>query len=474
MSTELEFKRECEGLVREYFTHGVVTDVEDSLKELLGRPGWTGTRLGPRPRSIASRLLVAAGARARRARARRVHAQRGVSARDGGQARSHRGARPRRARARDGGADLERDALRRLREPRARRGRLRPAPGTGAESPPSTSRRAPDDLHVSWRARPWTAFSDQFLDESRGRHRARRRGAPRRGRRARRACPAPGGGFDFGGVWTRRTRGAAARAAARKRTRWRRVRGEPRRARGFAPRPVAAHVPFYHHDASRALVTAVEESRAKPRVAIRIVVCSRHLAPRAPCPARSSPTDRRLVAVALKEGVLDTPDAQEIFERLVAGAKAKGLAAGGALRGPPSASAATPATRGEWTMAARARRSATPALTERLTERAPRASRARAADAGGGHLMRLDSAPDLIARARAENRHAREEPRRAPRGGESPRRSRTAPLAGQGPARLEGIGGIGTDRGPIDLGSGPGPDRDQDRDRDRPRERRAA
>ena len=41
MSTELEFKRECEGLVREYFTHGVVTDVEDSLKELLGRPGWT-------------------------------------------------------------------------------------------------------------------------------------------------------------------------------------------------------------------------------------------------------------------------------------------------------------------------------------------------------------------------------------------------------------------------------------------------
>ena len=49
MSTELEFKRECEGLVREYFTHGVVTDVEDSLKELLGRPGWTehGEGLGP-------------------------------------------------------------------------------------------------------------------------------------------------------------------------------------------------------------------------------------------------------------------------------------------------------------------------------------------------------------------------------------------------------------------------------------------
>ena len=36
-----DFKRECEGLVREYFTHGVLDDVETSLRELLGRPGWT-------------------------------------------------------------------------------------------------------------------------------------------------------------------------------------------------------------------------------------------------------------------------------------------------------------------------------------------------------------------------------------------------------------------------------------------------
>ena len=40
MGTESDFKRECEGLVREYFTHGSLSDVEDSLKELLGRPGW--------------------------------------------------------------------------------------------------------------------------------------------------------------------------------------------------------------------------------------------------------------------------------------------------------------------------------------------------------------------------------------------------------------------------------------------------
>eukprot|EP00227_Mantoniella_beaufortii_P009347 CAMPEP_0197592014 /NCGR_PEP_ID=MMETSP1326-20131121/14436_1 /TAXON_ID=1155430 /ORGANISM="Genus nov. species nov., Strain RCC2288" /LENGTH=58 /DNA_ID=CAMNT_0043157631 /DNA_START=191 /DNA_END=364 /DNA_ORIENTATION=+ len=35
--SESDFKRECEALVREYFTHGILVEVEDSLKELLGR-----------------------------------------------------------------------------------------------------------------------------------------------------------------------------------------------------------------------------------------------------------------------------------------------------------------------------------------------------------------------------------------------------------------------------------------------------
>ena len=33
--SESDFKRDCEGLIREFFTHGVLDDVEDSLRELL-------------------------------------------------------------------------------------------------------------------------------------------------------------------------------------------------------------------------------------------------------------------------------------------------------------------------------------------------------------------------------------------------------------------------------------------------------
>ena len=42
-----DFKRDCEGLIREFFTHGVLDDVEDSLRELLTRPYRAApTRLG--------------------------------------------------------------------------------------------------------------------------------------------------------------------------------------------------------------------------------------------------------------------------------------------------------------------------------------------------------------------------------------------------------------------------------------------
>ena len=51
-SSGSDFKRECEALVREYFTHGVLADVEDNLKELLGRNSsgalaWGGEGLVP-------------------------------------------------------------------------------------------------------------------------------------------------------------------------------------------------------------------------------------------------------------------------------------------------------------------------------------------------------------------------------------------------------------------------------------------
>ena len=39
-SSESDFKAAAEGLIRQYFTHGSLADVEDSLLELLGRAQW--------------------------------------------------------------------------------------------------------------------------------------------------------------------------------------------------------------------------------------------------------------------------------------------------------------------------------------------------------------------------------------------------------------------------------------------------
>ena len=229
---------------------------------------------------------------------------------------------------------------------------------------------------------------------------------------------------------------------------------ESRDARAASRRLVALHVPFYHHElVRRALVTAVEESRAKPRVAKRVTELLAYLGAAGVVSGTQFAKGFARVAVALKELVLDTPDAQEVFERLVAGAKAKGLLPAGlsawaSFRVGGDASHARRMDDGGASAAG-----ATPALTERLTERAPRAGRARGGR-GGGHLMRLDSAPDLIALARSlKTAHAREEPRRAPPGERAP------PLA-NGAARGPGPGsplkGSGSGRG-IGTGIGTGP-----------------
>ena len=204
-----------------------------------GQAGVDGTRLGPRPRSIASRLLVAAGARARRARARRVHAQRGVSARDGGQARGHRGARPRRARARDGGAAPARSALRRRGEPRARRGRLRPAPTGAGVAHHRRPDRAGRPARLPGARGRGRRRQRPVPGRVRGRHRARRRGAPRRALGARRAAGAGRARSDFGGVGRPRG-GHGLRGRARDGRAGGGVRGEPGRARGFAAAGCAA------------------------------------------------------------------------------------------------------------------------------------------------------------------------------------------------------------------------------------------
>ena len=116
------------------------------------------------------------------------------------------------------------------------------------------------------------------------------------------------------------------------------------------------------------------------------------------------------VAVTLKDLALDTPDAQEIFERLVADARGKGLLPAGlsawasfrvggdvSRRSPASPEesrsspgGSLPAGGGVGGLDARHRGSDDDAG-------APRARGGR----GGGHLMRLDSAPDLIALARS-------------------------------------------------------------------------
>ena len=61
--TKGDFKRDCEGLIREFFTHGVLDDVEDSLRELLVRPVHAApTRLG----AIGGRTARALGRKAGR------------------------------------------------------------------------------------------------------------------------------------------------------------------------------------------------------------------------------------------------------------------------------------------------------------------------------------------------------------------------------------------------------------------------
>ena len=162
------------------------------------------------------------------------------------------------------------------------------------------------------------------------------------------------------------------------------------------------------------------------------------------------------VAVALKELVLDTPDAQEIFERLVAGAKAKGLLPAGlsAWASFRVGGDAGRARRMDDGGASAAERDAG-ANREDDRESAAREPRARGGR-GGGHLMRLDSAPDLIARARSLKTVALEKSLAAPPPGE-----RAPPLA-NGAARGPGPGSPlkGPGSGP---GSGPGAGQGSDR-----------
>ncbi len=449
MSTELEFKRECEGLVREYFTHGVVTDVEDSLKELLGRPGWTEhasvpDRGGRSPLASSSPLAPALGAPALGASTLSAASLRAMVVKRAVIAALDRGARER---------EMAAQLLRALRCA----GVVSRAHGEAGfdlllqalESLTIDVPTAPDDLHVFLaRAAVDGVVSDQFLDEC-----ADATGLDVEARRvalsARGALRAPGGRVRILAAWGG-PEGGTASAAAREMDALVAEYVESRDAREASRRLVALHVPFYHHElVRRALVTAVEESRAKPRVAKRVTELLAYLGAAGVVSGTQFAKGFARVAVALKELVLDTPDAQEIFERLVAGAKAKGLLPAGlsAWASFRVGGDAGRARRMDDGGASAAERDAG-ANREDDRESAAREPRARGGR-GGGHLMRLDSAPDLIALARSLKTVALEKSLAAPPPGE-----RAPPLA-NGAARGPGPGSPLKGPGP-GPGSGPG------------------
>ena len=427
MSTELEFKRECEGLVREYFTHGVVTDVEDSLKELLGRPGWT-ERASSRDRGgrSPSRRSSGLGRPPGGSSSSSPHASSPPSSHDRSSttlsAASLRAMVVKRAviAALDRGArerEMAAQLLRALRDSDV----LSRAHGEAGfdlllqalESLTIDVPNAPDDMHVFLaRAVVDGVVSDEFLDEC-----AYAAGLDVEARRvalsARGALRAPGGRARVLAAWGGPD-GSTALAAVREMDSLLAEYVASRDAREASRRLVSLHVPFYHHElVKRALVTAVEEARAKPRVTRRVTELLGYLGAAGIVSGTQFAKGFARVAVKLKDLALDTPDAREIFERLVADAKGKGLlpaglsawasfrAGGDASR--QSASSARPGSPGSRARGVghldAAGGSADESGATRRRESAP-APRARGGGRGG-HLMRLDSAPDLIALARS-------------------------------------------------------------------------
>jgi len=445
MSTELEFKRECEGLVREYFTHGVVTDVEDSLKELLGRPGWTehGEGLGPdrsdrtpphrsdgappgssssapyAPSPLAPSSLTTPSSLSAASLRAMVVKRAVIAALDRG------------AREREMAAQL----LRALRDKNV----ISRAHGEAGfdlllqalESLTIDVPNAPDDMHVFLaRAVVDGVVSDEYLEEC-----ADAAGLDVEARRvalsARGALRAPGGRERVLDAWGG-PEGGTASAAVREMDSLLAEYVESRDAREASRRLVSLHVPFYHHElVKRALVTAVEESYARPQVTRRVTELLGYLGAAGVVSGTQFAKGFARVAVALKELVLDTPDAQEIFERLVADARGRGLL-------PAGLSAwASFRVGGGGTGAALGRTDGDAMVRDRESASLPRARGGR----GGGHLMRLDSAPDLIALAQSLKTVGLEKEKSAP-GGE-----RASPLAN----------GAGSRGSPLKGSVNPGP-----------------
>ena len=461
-----DFKRECEGLVREYFTHGVLDDVETSLRELLGRPGWTmrsrhrahqggGSSASPLSRlapaetpapalgantlepMVVKRCVVAAldrGAREREMAAQllRALASHGVVSR------------PRR----EAGFDLLLAELESL-----------------AVDVPS----APDEL-TAFLARAVVdgVVSEEFLDEC-----ADAAGLDDQARAcavaARGAIRAPGAAARVANQWGGPEGGRSADAARREMSLLIREYVASRDAREASRRLAELHVPFYHHELVRAtLALAVEEARREPRTAKRCVELLGYLGATGAVSGTQFAKGFARVAVELRELELDCPGARDEFQTLVREARSRGLlpaglsawasvksyAGGGGGSGSGFGNGVERGERGGLT--------GVPGGGEGGANKsgAPSHSGLR------GHLVRLDSAPDLIALARTLGDVAPPEKKaNAARPTQMRSPSRMSPAKQQhrgAAAREEGSEGAATPaEGAAMPASGPGPAADE-------------
>ena len=368
MGTESDFKRECEGLVREYFTHGSLSDVEDSLKELLGRPGWIHAQ--PLRSSLSSSL-----SRSPLAGFERPPAPLSVT--------TLRSAVPKRAviAALDRGTREREMAAQLLAHLRARDVLSRAECEAGfdlllqeLESLAIDVPAAPDELsHFLARAAVDDVISRDFLDEcvdASGLDDAPRRVALS----ARGSVLAPGGEDRAKRAWGG-PEGATPAAARREMDHLLREYVSSRDAREASRRLAELHVPFYHHElVKRALTMAIEEARVDPRCPRRVTELLGYLGATGAVSGTQFAKGFARVATALKEVSLDVPDARSLFEGLAADARSKGL---------------LPAGLSAW------------ASIRTGPANDPRVVGGLGDGLGGGrglrgHLMRLDSAPDLI------------------------------------------------------------------------------
>jgi hypothetical protein len=413
--SETDFKRECEGLVREYFTHGVLADVEDSLRELLGRaacgtPGTkktTATRVisasedtvtngdvshppppprpRPPPRPPPSSTLTANSLHA-------IVVKRAVTA-----------ALDRGAREREMAAAL----LRTLRvhdvisQPRMEAGFdliLQDVDSLAIDVP-----NAPDELAVFLaRAVIDDVVSNEYLDEC----------ADASGfdvvphavaLSARGALSAPGGPAHVCMAWGGPD-GATAGAVRKEMDHLLEEYVSSRDAREAFRRLAELAVPFYHHEfVKRALSLSMDQAHVNTQCPRRVMELLGYLSNTGLINGTQFAKGFARIATALKEMVLDIPDAQEQLEALVVDARGRGLLPaglsawatfrGGGFGGGVGRSGGGDGGGGGGGGGGAEGGGGGGAEGGGLN------NRGRGGVSGGGlrgHLMRLDSAPDLI------------------------------------------------------------------------------